>query len=250
MRFIWEITDSDIARLRSFVNEQSKNGLVIHRARNCSPRKESVTKDSFWREMVCMRLTSQQKSGPDSHVAKFGDLNPFPLSYSLILAAGDPAKLITQALSAHGGIRHGTTIGDQLANNFFLLEEGEWPRTLAECNRLTKNVDRSVEASVADYINTSFKGFGPKQSRNLLQSLGLTRFEIPIDSRVIAWFNNFGFPFILSSGALSDIHYYKLVQNGIQELCQRCDVLPCILDASIFSLKDGDGWTHKLNPTI
>ena len=27
-------------------------------------------------------------------------------------------------------------------------------------------------------------GFGPKQARNLLQGLGLTRYEIPIDSRI------------------------------------------------------------------
>jgi hypothetical protein len=36
---------------------------------------------------------------------------------------------------------------------------------------------------VAGYIQETFEGFGPKQSRNLLQALGLTRYEIPIDIR-------------------------------------------------------------------
>jgi hypothetical protein len=31
------------------------------------------------------------------------------------------------------------------------------------------------------------KGVGPTQARNLLQSLGLTWYEIPLDSRVVRW---------------------------------------------------------------
>ena len=31
------------------------------------------------------------------------------------------------------------------------------------------------------------KGIGPTRARNLLQSLGLTRYEIPLDSRVVRW---------------------------------------------------------------
>jgi len=33
------------------------------------------------------------------------------------------------------------------------------------------------------------KGIGPKQSRNLRQALGLLRYEIPIDSRIVKWLN-------------------------------------------------------------
>jgi hypothetical protein len=106
-------------------------------------------------------------------------------------------------------------------------------------------VPRSVEVEVADYIRKTFSGFGPKQSRNLLQALALTRYEIPIDSRVTDWLNKFGFPVRLSAEALADIYYYNFVSDGIQELRAKCDVFPCIFDASIFSLKDGDRWTEK-----
>ena len=96
---------------------------------------------------------------------------------------------------------------------------------------------------MAKYIQDRFDGFGPKQSRNVLQALGLTRYEIPIDSRITDWLNEFGFPVRLSGDALSDRNYYNFVSDGIQILCEKCDVFPCVLDAAIFSSKDGDGWT-------
>ena len=39
------------------------------------------------------------------------------------------------------------------------------------------------ERETARWIASRLVGFGPKQSRNLLQSLGLGRYEIPLDSR-------------------------------------------------------------------
>ena len=108
---------------------------------------------------------------------------------------------------------------------------------------IEKNVADDIEKNVADYIDT-YQGFGPKQSRNFLQALGLTRFEIPIDSRVTEWLNRFGFPVRLSAAALADPHYYEFVSDGIQALCAKCGVFPCILDAAIFALKDGDAWTE------
>jgi hypothetical protein len=92
-------------------------------------------------------------------------------------------------------------------------------------------------------MRETFHGFGPKQSRNLLQALGLTRYEIPIDTRVTAWLSDFGFPVRLSATALADPNYYDFVSRGIQALCAKCNVFPCILDAAIFAAKDGDGWT-------
>ena len=98
---------------------------------------------------------------------------------------------------------------------------------------------------MAEYVRETFAGFGPKQSRNLLQALNLTRHEIPIDSRIIGWLNKFGFPVRLHAAALSDINYYNFVSDGVQQLCAKSGVLPCVLDAAIFSLKEGDAWTAE-----
>ena len=90
----------------------------------------------------------------------------------------------------------------------------------------------------------NLKGIGPKQSRNLWQALGLTRYEIPIDSRIIKWLNKNGFAFILSASGLSDERYYQLVMDGIQTWCLKSDVFPCVLDASIFSSYDEE-WPEE-----
>ena len=91
----------------------------------------------------------------------------------------------------------------------------------------------------------SFKGFGPKQSRNLLQGLGISRFEIPIDSRITKWLNSIGFPVKLTANALQDRNYYNFVSDGFQKLCEACDIMPCVLDAAIFSSFDEGKWTEE-----
>jgi len=109
---------------------------------------------------------------------------------------------------------------------------------------LKANNSKENERDVANYLDITIKGFGPKQSRNFLQSLGLTKYEIPLDSRIIKWFNDFGFPIKLSSTMLSDINSYIFVEDAIQELCKKANVYPTILDACIFSSFDGDGWNN------
>ena len=102
-----------------------------------------------------------------------------------------------------------------------------------------------MEREVANFIDERLVGFGPKQSRNLLQSLGLTRYEIPIDSRITKWLTEFGFPVKLSAGALADQGYYEFVMDAVQQLCREADEYPCVLDAAIFSSFDDGGWTEK-----
>ena len=88
---------------------------------------------------------------------------------------------------------------------------------------------------MAKLLKENLKGIGPKQSRNLLQDLGVTSYETPIDSRIIKWLNNFGFPIPLSSQALQDEHYYNFVSDILFQLCEKANIKPCILDAAVFS---------------
>lgn len=92
-----------------------------------------------------------------------------------------------------------------------------------------------LEREVASFVSANFAGFGPKQSRNMLQWLGLTQHEIPLDSRVLKWLNKSGFPIRLSAQGLADEAYYCFVLDGIQELCGHAKVLPCIFDAAVFA---------------
>ncbi|MDP3148180.1 MAG: hypothetical protein Q8N83_03525, partial [Ignavibacteria bacterium] len=118
---------------------------------------------------------------------------------------------------------------------FEFLEETNWELCSHLGTTLNKEASKQTERIVADSIDQSFKGFGSKQARSFLQTLGFTKYEIPIDSRMMDWLNNFGFPVKLSSIALQDKSFYHFVSDGIQILCESANIYPCVLDAAIAS---------------
>lgn len=154
--------------------------------------------------MVSMRLTTRQKSGPREPRGTVHPLESVPRD-----VLGRPPGTRCRRPDREGPQEGGRNpvrrqdVASELAD-LELLEGGLWTDTLAQCNRLTQLVPRDVEIEVARHIQEHFFGFGPKQSRNLLQSLGLTRYEIPIDSRLTDWLNEFGFPVRLTATALGD----------------------------------------------
>jgi hypothetical protein len=73
----------------------------------------------------------------------------------------------------------------------------------------------------------------------------LSRYEVPIDSRITKWLNEFGFPIRLTANALADRNYFEFVSDGFQRLAGACGIAPCVLDAAIFSSFDDGGWTDE-----
>lgn len=243
LEFSWSITEEDIRRVKRFVRQHETRRFVVERRkRNLALSKPEITKDRFWKAMVGSRLTSVQRAGPLSPVSCFLNRQPFPLPYDEIRRSDDPENVVRGALTRAGGIRFTSRIPEDLITNLKHLEAGGWKETIALCDALRSATSPDEERRAAEYIRNAFKGFGPKQSRNLLQSLGLTRYEIPIDSRITSWLKDFDFPVPLSVQALSDSCYYDFISDGIQALCKECAIEPCILDAAVFSAKDGDGW--------
>jgi len=141
-------------------------------------------------------------------------------------------------LTDFGGIRLTTTISSQLAHNLSLLEDGLWLEVFQVLRELKNGRSAKAERTAAAFIANMFKGFGPKQSRNLLQFLGLTRYEVLVDSRTVKWLRWFGFPLDPSGGSLSNPEYYNLIVDGLQVLCRKARIYPCILDAAIFTSFD------------
>jgi hypothetical protein len=238
----------DLARLAAFVRDQSAKKVVRDRfARNLAPVKMQITQDRFWRAFVCMRLTSRQKSGPDSAVSRFKDTRPFALDLKIVRAnSGRTHDFILSVLQNAGGLRDYNVAANQFTEAFVDLENGLWQPMLARCNELIDPRTATEERLVADYIAGKFNGIGPKQSRNILQALGLTRYEIPLDSRVMKWLRGeLGFPLPLNGQLLADDGYYHFVLDMIQDLCEKCDTFPCVLDAAIFAENDPDTWTDE-----
>ena len=139
-------------------------------------------------------------------------------------------------------LRFHARIAEAVKQNLRRLENGYWVRVEQAWNLLSTADDQGLERETARMIAKELKGFGPKQARNLLQALGLTKYEIPIDSRVGKRLVQFGCPLPISRQALAARKGFELVLDGAQELCRRCGVYPCMLDAAMFASFDGDGW--------
>jgi len=246
MNIIWEIEPEDIRRVKAFFAEHKSSPFVKQRIQhNLRPDKPRVRKDVFWRRMVACLLTTQQKSGPSSAVAKFIRTRPFSLAYSACASKRDLHTFAHKVLTQFGGLRRTTRIADEIQTNMDRLNSGLWKDLMPMLDRLRTKPTVKVNCEAADFIDDNLSGFGPKQSRNLLQSLGLSKHEIPIDSRITKWLNDFGFPVKLSADALSDRNYYRFVSEGFRELCKASGVMPCVMDAAIFSSYDKGGWTEQ-----
>jgi hypothetical protein len=246
MKIIWQIDSEDIARVKDFFDLHRDNAFVKMRiATNLAKDKKPVTKELFWEVMVACLLTTQQRSGPGSAVTRFISTSPCLLRHELCKSQADLDVFVTKVLTDFGGLRRSTTIGREAKANWTYLEGGGWEATLKALERVRINPSPETERHAARFIDENFSGFGPKQSRNLLQGLGLSRFEIPIDSRITKWLNEFGFPVKLTANALADQNYFEFVSDGFQRLAEACGIAPCVLDAAIFSSFDGDGWTEE-----
>jgi thermostable 8-oxoguanine DNA glycosylase len=142
------------------------------------------------------------------------------------------------------GVRRYNRIAAELTTNLDWLESGGWKEIGSLTQELSQE-QRSVERKAARTIDDRFKGFGPKQARNFLQMLGLTQYEIPLDSRVIRWLNRHDFPVRLNASGLSDACYYEFALDGVQALCSKANVLPCIFDACVFASFDQGAWSDE-----
>jgi len=247
MEFQWIIKNKDVSLLKDFVRRHQNNNFVKNRIkRNLSDEIPKFSKEEFWKWMLACLLTTQQRSGPNSKISKFLITKPFPLGYRYCKESPSLQEDSYKILTGFGGIRRTNKISDEIVSNLNLLESGGWNDILQIAAKLleirkekpkSKNINLERQACS---IAQNLKGIGPKQSRNLWQALGLTRYEIPIDSRIIKWLNKNGFPFELSTSGLSDENYYRLLMDGIQKWCLESGVLPCVLDAAIFSSYDGE----------
>ena len=108
-----------MAQVTTLIERQSKKALVrARREHNLAKSKPPVTRERFWQAMVSMRLTTRQKSGPESFVARLIREKLFPLGYKAVLGARHPEVFIAKVLRAAGGIRFTDKIASELSQNF------------------------------------------------------------------------------------------------------------------------------------
>ena len=207
-------------------------------------------KESFWFELVMALLSSQQRGTPESPVELFRLQDPFPLSLEAYATLNDDEVDI--ALSH---FRFHKKITKQLRNNHeWLFGKGDgWSNSLHNCKGFsfsgTRAADpshKALERTVSRLLAAHLEGIGPKQSRNLLQSIGLTRYEIPLDSRVVGWLReNLGWQIFMQE--LSNDESYEDLLDRVQASCEAAGVLPTIFDAAAFII--GSKMNSAKSPT-
>jgi len=109
------------------------------------------------------------------------------------------------------------------------------------CIAAERTASRTIMGS-----NGGLAGLGPKQARNFWQCLGVTQFEIPLDSRICAWINALPSSFRVSPNRLyNSLPYYEATMAHIQAICEKAEVLPCEFDAAVFASADSDEWPEE-----
>lgn len=244
MKHKWIVEEDDIHTISQLYEKQGSNPFVINRIkRNINGHYGTITRDSIWKQIVMCLLTTQQRSGPDSPISQFGRITPFPLDY--VNCKKLTENKIISILDKHAGIRRKNKIAGELTTNLSWLESNGWDLLISVIHKIETLKTQSIEREAALFVMENLKGFGPKQSRNLLQSLGITQYEIPLDSRLMDWINsNLSFPIQLRAAGLSDINFYNFVMDGIIELCNVANIKPCVFDALVFSSFDNN-WTEE-----
>jgi len=252
MKPVWEIDEASIQRWREFGDANIDNDLVKRRYKSNIERNNlDLSKNKLWRAFVMCQVTTQQKSGPKSPVSNFMKLDGSALQYERCCKIGfdksgkvkpNNLKNLKSFLAnelTEAGLWRATVIADNLSAIFSVLEAGEWDVLLKHLNTLKANTNKVKEDKVANYIKSKiFPRIGLKQSRNYIQSIGLSRYEIPLDSRILKMLKKMGCTFVPRANGLNDETVYLFLQSGLQEISKALDIYPCILDACIFSSSD------------
>lgn len=154
-----------------------------------------------------------------------------------------------------GGIRRTGKIAGAVAENLKRLDGGGWSSLWIWCERHLaqralppESLQRELEEAAADHVS-ELREFGPRQSQNFWQILGLTRYTFVLDSRVQARLTeNLDLPSgRLTPRGFGDRAQYRFVSDLLSDLCQQAGVLPCMFEAVMCGSFDKDTeWTGEV----
>jgi hypothetical protein len=223
-----------IELVESLKNVDSVQSVIRY---NIEDKAVPATKESFWNYLVLSLLTSQQRSTQGGPVDLFEKKIPFPLALQTYESMNDEEVL---AILKH--FRFGKPITGYLRINYFRLfgKNDLWSKIKAQLDRLLEQrntppslIHKDLERNASHILADNLKGIGPKQSRNLLQWLGLTRYETPLDSRVVGWLgDNLNWNIFIER--LQDGKEYEFWLDRLQSVCDSAGVLPAVFDAAAF----------------
>ena len=235
MEFRWVISQGNGKPYKDFVERYKNHSIVKERInRNLRHVDVGITKDRFWRTFIGCLLTTQQRSGPGSRVAAFLEADSPILDLGYCSNEKNLTMVVEETLSKNG-LRRTERIAEEVGHAVDWLKQHGWSAVKSQLDGISGYTNAKKERSVARFLQKHFKGIGPKQSRNLIQWMGLSKYEIPLDSRMVKVLKELEFPVPLSAIALADEDYYCFIEDGIQQLMAAIGVYPCVFDACAFA---------------
>src|SRR5579859_4531891 len=203
------IVEAKLANKRRFVQERFQRNVAGHLP--------VIDDDRLWKTLIMCLLTTQQRSGPGSPINQLLDQKPFPLALATCQKTLALQEFVLQLLTDTTGIRRTNKIAQAVDRNLRTLENGGWDyirrwrdQLLVQRASPADLSHRELEEAAAHYVD-QFVEFGPKQSCNFWQSLGLTRYVFVLDSRIIGWLRqNLSLEAgLLTASGLGDPQYYR-----------------------------------------
>ena len=235
MELIWKLSDSDINKVRDYVSKNKNQSVERIVNRNINHIDRIIDRDTLLRTMLICLLSSETDSYPESKIELMFIKKPYLLSYQYLFKVRNIEILFQEVFQTFGITKYLNKVPRYFSTNFEFLEETDWALESDIIGSMEHELTKFDERKLADMVDRSFKGFGSKEARSFLLALGVTKYEIPIDYKLIKWLENFGFPIKFSKTALQDILFYHFVSDGIQKLCEISEISPCVLYTSIIS---------------
>jgi hypothetical protein len=230
----WKITEADIEIVQTALQRAAGTDIFEKRTSMIQKPVNAISRELFWEKLVISRFTTQVRITRNGALTKLPRGPKFPFELTAISRMRSPSKLIKIMNKFHVGRDRNTAASEFIANARWITNNG-WNDICSKLAPLFGTHGYEKEREVAEFLRLNLKGIGPKQSRNLLQALGLIWYETPIDSRVTKWLNNeLSFPLVVTPQALADPAVYHFILDGVRALCERSGVLPTLLDAAVF----------------
>ncbi|MGP1532134.1 MAG: hypothetical protein ACTTI5_08125 [Treponema sp.] len=234
MKSVWIIDDDVFNKIKKIVDENINSEIAKERMnKNINKIGIDISKNNVWKVLIGCEITTQQKSGKWSVTDKFLNSNSKLLDFDY--CKKQDISFISKELQT-AGLRRYEKISEWLIQIIQEWESGEWDILLDKLSSINKNHTKDDEKEVISYLMSGkYKGLGLKQSRNFLQWLGLSEYEIPIDSRARKVLKDCGCNFVPGVSALQDKVTYEYLEKGMQLVSERLNIKPCILDACFFA---------------
>lgn len=230
---------SVIRRYKKLIEENKSLPRVIERKKlNIdTPRKDlRIDEEIFWEKLVMGIVTSNVRNNA-AFRKKLKDSNI--LKYEVVKKELKDREGIAERLKEYkiGRYQRNSTA---LMTNMERLDNN-WQETERRLKTLQYDTTLEKERKVAKYLADLYLQIGPKQSRNIIQMLGLSRYVVPLDSRMDETINEYG-GIVLPEvqNPYSRENYYMDIEDQINDLCVELYIYPCFFDACVYWSKDDE----------